>query len=114
MMSAEAVKDYFGSEFLTDIKSTIADYVNKSDNEILGINSRQREISNAVTPILQEAIGKYGLELLKFSISGLDINDNELCSRYDNIGIDAYAKLRNAQADRGVMDMLGSNWQAQQ
>ncbi|MCL2744805.1 MAG: SHOCT domain-containing protein, partial [Planctomycetaceae bacterium] len=33
---------------------------------------------------------------------------------YDEIGMDAIAKLRNAQADRGVMDTLGEDWGRQQ
>lgn len=114
LMSQEEITNYFSDEFLVDIKSTIAEFVNNSNTEIVGINQRQREISNALTPILKEPLEEYGLKLLKFSITGLDVADNELRTRYDQIGMDAYAKLRNAQADRGVMDMLGSNWQAQQ
>jgi len=34
--------------------------------------------------------------------------------RYDEIGMDAIAKMRNAQADKGVMDVLGNDWGKQQ
>jgi membrane protease subunit (stomatin/prohibitin family) len=52
--------------------------------------------------------------MIKFSIAALDIDDNELRRRYDEIGMDAIAKMRNAQADRGVMDVLGNDWGRQQ
>jgi len=52
--------------------------------------------------------------MIKFSIAALDIDDNELRRRYDEIGMDAIAKMRNAQADRGVMDVLGNDWGKQQ
>lgn len=114
MLSQDDITEYFSDEFLADIKSVIAEYVNNSDKEIIGISQRQREISNALTPILQESLEEYGLKLLKFSIAGLNVADSELRARYDKIEMDAYAKMRNAQADRNVMNMLGSNWQAQQ
>lgn len=114
VMTVESLRDYYGDEFLADIKSTIASHVNNSGKEILGISARQRELSEAVTPVLRESLEEYGLELQKFSISGLDIADAELRARFDQINMDAYAKMRNAQADRNVIDSLGANWQAQQ
>lgn len=114
MMSQNDITEYFNDEFLADIKSVIAEYVNNSNTEIIGINQRQREISNALTPILQASLEEYGLKLLKFSIAGLNVADSKLRARYDEIEMDAYAKMRNAQADRSVMNALGSNWQAQQ
>lgn len=112
--SPEEIEAYFGNEFLCDIKSCIAETVNRMDCEILGIAARQRELSRAIEPELAEALEEYGVELLKFSISAIDVDDNELRRRYDEIGMDAMAKLRNAQADKGVMDILGQNWQVQQ
>jgi len=112
--SPEEIETCFGNEFLCDIKSCIAETVNRMDCEILGIAARQRELSRAIQPELAEALEEYGVELLKFSISAIDVDDNELRRRYDEIGMDAMAKLRNAQADKGVMDILGQNWQAQQ
>ena len=34
--------------------------------------------------------------------------------RYDEIGMDAIAKMRNAQADKSVMGILGEDWAKQQ
>lgn len=54
------------------------------------------------------------MKIIKFSIAALDIDDDQLRRRYDEIGMDAIAKLRNAQADKGVMDVLGNDWGRQQ
>lgn len=113
-LSPEELESYFGKQFLSEIKTSIADYVNRSETEILGIAGRQREIARSVEPAMREALEEYGLELLNFSISAIDVDDNELRRRYDEIGMDAISKIRNAQADKGVMDILGPNWQAQQ
>ena len=67
-----------------------------------------------MAPFLGEVFEDYGLKIIKFSIAALDIDDNELRRRYDEIGIDAIAKMLNAQADRGVMDVLGQDWGRQQ
>lgn len=113
-LEPDDLQDYIGREFLTDIKSTIATYANESDSELLGISSRQRELSDKISPILREALEKMGMQLERFSISGLDLADDELRRRYDEIGMDVYAKVRNAQGDRAVMDTLGTAWAAQQ
>lgn len=114
MLSPDGLEEYFGQQFITDIKSVIANYINTTESEILGISAHQREISDAISPILRETLDEYGLELIKFSIAGLDLADDNLRRRYDEIGMDAIAKLRNAQADRSVMDIMGDKWAAQQ
>ena len=40
--------------------------------------------------------------------------DDELRRRYDEIGMNSIAKLRNAQADKGVQQILGDGWARQQ
>ena len=52
--------------------------------------------------------------MVKFSIAAINIDDDELRRRYDEIGMDAIAKMRNAQADKSVMGILGDDWAKQQ
>jgi membrane protease subunit (stomatin/prohibitin family) len=61
-----------------------------------------------------ETLSDYGLKLVKFSIAAINIDDDELRRRYDEIGMDAIAKMRNAQADKSVMGILGDDWAKQQ
>lgn len=110
----EAITRFFVSEFQSKIKSMIARAVNESNTEILGIDSRLDEFSETIAPYLQETLDDYGLRCVNFSVMAIDIDDSELRQKYDEIGMDAIAKMRNAQADRMVMDTLGDRWAQQQ
>jgi membrane protease subunit (stomatin/prohibitin family) len=105
---------YFINEFQSKIKSSIARAANESTQELLGIDARLDEFSEAISPFMQEILDEYGLRLVKFSIAAIDIDDDELRKRYDEIGIEAIAKMRNAQADKNVMGILGDDWAKQQ
>jgi len=110
----ELLDDYFANEFQSKIKSSITRALNETNTELLGIEARLEEFAEAVEPFFGEILDEYGLRMIKFSIAALDLDDDELRRRYDEIGMDAIAKLRNAQADKGVMDVLGDNWAKQQ
>ena len=102
--------DYFVNEFQSKIKSSITRALNEANTELLGIEAHLDEFAETVEPFFSEVLLEYGLKMTKFSIAALDIDDDELRRRYDEIGIDAVAKLRAAQADRGAMDVLGDDW----
>ncbi|MDR3301693.1 MAG: SPFH domain-containing protein [Spirochaetaceae bacterium] len=111
----ELLEDYFANEFQSKIKSSITRALNETQTELLGIESRLDEFGETVEPFLGEVLEDYGLKLVKFSIAALDMDENdELRRRYDEIGMDAMSKLRNAQADKGVMNVLGNDWGKQQ
>ena len=63
---------------------------------------------------MQETLEDYGLRCEKFVVAAIDIDDDELRRRYDEIGMNAIAKMRGAQADKAVMDVLGDDWGKQQ
>jgi len=110
----ELVDNYFANEFQSKIKSSITRALNETQTELLGIEAHIVEFAEAVEPFLGEVFEDYGLKMIKFSIAALDIDDDEIRRRYDEIGMDAIAKLRGAQADKGVMDILGDDWGRQQ
>ena len=110
----ELVDNYFANEFQSKIKSSITRALNETQTELLGIEAHIEEFAEAVEPFLGEVFEDYGLKMIKFSIAALDIDDDEIRRRYDEIGMDAIAKLRGAQADKGVMDILGDDWGRQQ
>jgi len=110
----ELLDNYFANEFQSKIKAGITRALNETQTELLGIEARIEEFAEAVEPFLNEVFNDYGLKMIKFSIAALDIDDDELRRRYDEIGIDAIEKLRIAQADKGVMDVLGNDWGRQQ
>jgi membrane protease subunit (stomatin/prohibitin family) len=103
MAQQELLDDYFVNEFQSKIKSSITRALNETQTELLGIEAHIDEFAETVEPFMVEVFEDYGLRMVRFSIAALDLDDNELRHRYDEIGMDAIAKLRNAQADRGAM-----------
>jgi len=110
----ELLDNYFTNEFQGKIKSSITRALNETQTELLGIEAHIEEFAEAVEPFIDQIFDEYGLKIIKFTIAALDIDDDELRRRYDEIGMEAIAKMRNAQADRGVMDVLGDDWGRQQ
>ncbi|MDR3295447.1 MAG: SPFH domain-containing protein [Clostridiales Family XIII bacterium] len=110
----ELLDNYFANEFQGKIKSSITNALNETQTELLGIEARMEEFAESVAPFLGEVFEDYGLKMITFSIAALDVDDDELRRRYDEIGMDAIAKMRNAQADKGVMSVLGEDWGRQQ
>ena len=92
----------------------IARALNESETELLGIDARLDEFSELIEPFMQEVLEDYGLRCIKFVVAAIDIDDDELRRRYDEIGMDAIAKMRGAQADKAVMGILGDDWGRQQ
>lgn len=110
MQLQEELSKYFISEFQSKIKSVIARAVNESNTELLGIDARLDEFSNTIQPFMQEILNDYGLKCVSFVVSAIDIDDDELRRRYDEIGMDTIEKMRNAQADKAVIGVLGDDW----
>jgi len=110
----ELLDNYFTNEFQGKIKSCITQALNETQTELLGIEARIEELADIVEPLLGNIFTNYGLNIIKFSIAALDVDDDELRRKYDEIGMEAIAKMRNAQADKGVMDVLGNDWGRQQ
>jgi Putative virion core protein (lumpy skin disease virus) len=106
--------DYFTNEFQGKIKSTITRALNETQTELLGIEAHIEEFAETVESLLSEVFEEYGLKMINFSIAALDIDDDEIRRRYDEIGMDAISKMRNAQADKTVMNVLGDDWGKQQ
>lgn len=80
----------------------------------MGIEARIDEFADSVSPYIEAVFDEYGIKLIKFIIAALDIDDDELRRKYDEIGMDAIAKARGAQADKAVMGILGDDWARQQ
>lgn len=110
----EELNKYFINEFQSKIKSVIARALNESNTELLGIDARLDEFSEIIEPFMQETLEDYGLKCVKFVVAAIDIDDDELRRRYDEIGMEAISKMREAQVDKAVMGILGDDWGRQQ
>jgi membrane protease subunit (stomatin/prohibitin family) len=100
----EELLDYFSNQMQQAIKSSIAQHVQASGQEILGIAARLDALAQALTPRLQGILDDYGIGLVDFSISALDIPESDPSRQ----------KLEDAFASKGVMSILGDDWGRQQ
>lgn len=106
----EDINRYFMNEFQMKIRSVLTKFLNTLETELLGIEAYNEEISEALTPFIQEIMESYGLNCEKFVIAALEIDDDELRRRYDEIGIENIGKLRGMQTDMEVMESMGEKW----
>lgn len=109
----EELDKYFASEFQGKIKSAISKFLNSLEQELIGIDAYMDELSEQIEPYIDEVVQEYGLKCVKFSLAGLDIDS----SKYDEIDqsqIASISKVKLAQGDKGVMDVLGNDWGRQQ
>lgn len=73
----DELTQFFRSQFLAYIKSTVAKVIMESNQEILGINARQLELAERIAPSIENALEPYGLKLVDFSIESIDIAGDE-------------------------------------
>ena len=111
VQTQEDLNRYFMNEFQMEIRSVLTEALNETETELLGIEGRIKEFSGIIEPSIQEMLSAYGLNCIRFVIAALEVDDDELRRKYDEIGIDNIAKIREAQADMAVMTAMGDNWQ---
>jgi len=70
-------------------------------------------LSESITPHLAEILKDYGLRLINFNISGLDLDD-EIKQKYKEFSLGRIAKQREAMGDKERMTILGEDWGRQQ
>lgn len=109
----EELNKYFESEFQGKIKSVISKFLNGLEQELIGIDAYMDEFSEQIEPYIDEVVQDYGLKCVKFSLAGLDI-DNSKYDAIDQSQIASISKVKLAQGDRGIMDVLGEDWGRQQ
>lgn len=109
----DGLQKYFESEFQGKIKAAVSKFLNSLQQELIGIDAYLDELSDKIEPFIDEVLSEYGLKCVKFSLAAIDIDT----TKYDAIDISAIeqiGKIRNAQGDKGVMDILGDDWGRQQ
>lgn len=94
--------NFFRSQFLMHIKSNLAKAIKNSGEELIGINAHQEIIANELSKIIEGIFDEYGIYLQTFSIESIDVVDN--VNRQ---------KLEDAISSKGVMGILGDNWDKQ-
>lgn len=103
-LTQEELNTYFRSSFLQFIKDEIPRVIKSSGREILDICTEKTKIAEILSPKLSNILDEYGVSLVNFYISAIDIPAND-----PNRG-----KLEEAFANKGVMGILGQDWGRQQ
>lgn len=104
--SSSELDNYFAQQFQSEIKTVLTQALLEREAELLGIEAQMKDLSAEIEPSISNIVSGYGLRLISFVISGMDIDDNELRRKYDEIGMDAIKKIKEAQAEGAAMGIL--------
>ena len=99
-LTQQELDNYFASELQQHVFVCIAQAVENSGREILGINARQAALAQAITPMLNETVLRYGLRLVTFTISSISIPEDDPNRQ----------QLEKAYSDLGTLNILGESW----
>lgn len=107
----EELNVYFRSAFLQNIKANIANIIKESNEEILGICAKQDLIAERMKPNLEEILDEYGVRLVNFYISAIDIPENDPNRQKLEESLNLInVKAHGAMAYKKEMDILGNEW----
>lgn len=96
----KTIADYFKGIFINRIKDHVSSVMINEHIGYAQINSQLSQLSEQVTPKLAAVMEKYGLGLEEFAIEAISIVEDE-----------AYAKIREAQANRAARIIEGTTIQ---
>ena len=100
-VDSSAVAVMFRDAFLQKIKSCIARGIREGGQEVLGIVEDLETFANKLSPMLAPVMEEYGLELVNFYLSALDIPMDD----------PSRETLEKAMANKAEIRALGNDWQ---
>lgn len=107
----DALIDYFREMIVTHIKTYLTNVM--SQVSFVTVNAKLDEMSAAMHTALAEEVKKFGVKLIKFFISSIQLDKND----YEKIQIalvNAGAVGITATAEKNRMEVLGYNWADQE
>jgi membrane protease subunit (stomatin/prohibitin family) len=115
-LAEEELPNYCRNQFQSKIKSKLAQGLLEwnQTREFLGIDALLDTFSEVVSPHIETMLSEYGLKLINFNVSAIDIDDTALRQAFDTIGMDALRekKMRAAEAagQKSAIETLGEDW----
>ena len=100
----DTVLDYFRGVILTRVKDQVAKVVIQKQISVTSITAYMDEISELIELRLRDEFAKYGLELLKFFVTSINVPDEEIAK----IQKGAFARLEIDQLGDGRYQMKRS------
>lgn len=101
VVTDEEIQRRFRTMFIQNIKTAIASAVLDMKTELLGLAARLNEFAGKIAPMVTPALDEYGVELVNFYISAVDVPEDAPGRR----------QLEAAMAQRAEFAILGDNWQ---
>lgn len=71
--SADKIADYFKGKLVTQLNTIIASKITAGQTSILDINSQLVELSEYCEKELNKVVGKYGIEIIEFSMMSINV-----------------------------------------
>ena len=115
-LAEEELPNYCRNQFQSKIKSKLAQGLIEwnQTREFLGIDALLDAFSDVVSPHIETMLSEYGLKLINFNVSAIDIDDTALRQAFDALGMDALRekKMRAAEAagQKSAIETLGEDW----
>jgi membrane protease subunit (stomatin/prohibitin family) len=115
-LAEEDMPNYCRNQFQSKIKSKLAQGLLEwnQTREFLGIDALLDAFSDVVSPHIETMLSEYGLKLINFNVSAIDIDDTALRQAFDALGMDALRekKMRAAEAagQKSAIETLGEDW----
>lgn len=99
-MAAQDIKVFFGNRIQQQITNLLAKYINSSQREVIDICNDNMGVAEKITPLLSSIMTDYGLGIVNFSISAMQVDENDPNRRFLEL---AYAKRRE-------MEIMGNQY----
>lgn len=90
----EETRQFFGTQFTQNIISVLSETISRNNEEVLSVCTKLGQLSQQVFPQLANIVSEYGIRLENFSISGMEIAQDDP-NRF--ILEQAYAKMREKE-----------------
>lgn len=107
----DALVDYFREMIVTHVKTYLTNVM--SQVSFVTVNAKLDEMSAAMHTVLAEEVKKFGVKLIKFFVSSIQLDKDD----YEKIQIalaNAGAMGITANAEKNRMETLGYNWADQE
>lgn len=99
-MAAQDIKVFFGNRIQQQITNLLAKYINSSQREVIDLCNDNMGVAEEITPLLGSIIEDYGLGIVNFSISAMQVDENDPNRRF----------LEMAYAKRREMEIMGEQY----
>lgn len=98
--TSDQINTFFRSAFTSKIKSNLARYLKQNNLAVLELITEYEVIAEKLTPILDELLDEYGVRLVNFYISGINIPEDD----------PNYLRIKDASSRKKRMDEYGNEY----